>query len=200
MNEVESRAAGPLRLRGGAGGGPRAGGSGWSLAEIVVVLLLLGIAATILLGTGDRGERRLDVAAGEVAAALRFARQESLRTGDVYGVRIEPPERRVRVFRADTGTTPATPVYDVYDPVSKKLWDVDFDDFGPARGVTLTLSASWQGVCNWPEFVEFRSGGTPVCRDPLSVFLESADVELGFGDRSRTVTLHGFTGRVTATP
>lgn len=172
---------------------------GYTLLELAVVVVILGIAGQVIISSlSSPVEGKVDVAVSEVAAAIRFARNESLRTGDLYGVEIKSNNEQVRVFRADTGTSPPTPLYDVYDPVSKRLWDVDFDDHPFAAGVDLGRSLSYLGTCNNQPFIVFRDGGAPACLDPLSVLLDQGVLTLSLGSATRTVTLDGFTGRVTA--
>ena len=64
---------------------------------------------------------KLDLAANEVASAIRHARGEAIRMAAPDGVDIEPSAGRIRVFRGAPGTTPPTPTYDVVHPISRGL-------------------------------------------------------------------------------
>ena len=115
----------------------------FSLLELLVVLAVLATATLIAMPKREPTERyKLEFAAGELAEAIRYARGEAVRTGGAYGFNVEVAQNRVRVFRADLGATPPTPIYDVVDPVSKHLYTVDLDDTALATGVTLIRTAT----------------------------------------------------------
>ena len=171
---------------------------GTSLIEITLVVAILGIVAVVAIpGISSYDSEQLELAAKEMAEAVRFARNEAIRTGTLKGINTQPSQTRIRVFRGDTSTTPLTPVYDVYHPVDKKLYDVDFrvhpfvtvDDFSSAT--------SFSGTCNNASYIVFEKNGIPLCSDPRTVRLDQADLTLTRGNASITLTLHGITGRVT---
>ncbi len=170
---------------------------GFTLFEVLIVVTILAIVGALGFGHGSsRDADRVEVAAAEIADAFRFARDESLRTGESYGVHIRASAEGVRLFRLDPVTDPPTRVFDVYDPVARHLWDTDFDDHPLASGVDVERTHSYRGTCNLGRYVAFRDAGTPSCTDPLAVLLERADVTVTLGNAQRTVTLDGFTGRV----
>ncbi len=172
---------------------------GFTLLEQLLVVLLLAIAALIVMpAVGARDHHRAELAAREVAAAARFARSEALRSGQPHGLRLEPALRRVRVFRADTGTDPPTPVYDVRHPVSKRPYTVEPGGSPLLEGVELSdASAVWSGACADPGAVVIDVLGRPRCLDPWGVLLEEARIELTARDVTLEVVLAGETGRVT---
>jgi type II secretion system protein H len=73
--------------------------NGFTLLEIMIVAAILGIVALVAVpsftSTSD-GEAKLDLAAGEVAAAIRFARSETMRTGTVHGAKVAVSSRSTR--------------------------------------------------------------------------------------------------------
>jgi len=170
---------------------------GFSLVELTLVLALLGILALVALPSGQPTQSyKLELAAVELADAYRFARSESLRTGSPHGTHTDPSQNRVRVFRADTGTTPATPIYDVYHPIHRKLYDVDLDLAPEWTGVAMSAGATWLGACSAPTLLSFDAGGTPHCSNPGAVLLDQATVQLSLAGETRDVVIDGETGRV----
>lgn len=171
---------------------------GFTLFEMTLAVAIVALVAALALGHDSGGvARKVDLAAAEIRSAFAFARAETLRTGQMHGVHARTTPDGVRVFRLDPGTDPPTRVYDVYHPVSRHLWDVDFDDLPLSSGVGVARSYTYRGACNDVHYVAFREDATPSCTDPLAVLLEQAEVTVALGHESRTVTLHGFTGRVT---
>ncbi len=179
-----------------------AGQRGYTLVELVLVVIIVSALASVVLPTLAPGQSiKLDLAATEMAAAMRFARVEALRLGVARGFRQQSTAKRVRVFSMDTQTTPATLVYDIYHPIDKQLYDKSFAQqpfaFGGDINHTRTYFDTGTGTCNTPANVFFDAGGIPWCADPDNVLLERFDVTLTIGANSRVVTLHGLTGRVT---
>ena len=171
---------------------------GFSLIELTIVILILSIVAVVAMpnvSTGD--EAKLELASQEVAQAMRFARSESLRIGEPRGFRQQSSPQRIRVFRADMGTSPPTLVYDVYHPVSKHLYDIELDKHAFAAVGTISHNRTYRGTCNNPGNVYFDANGTPWCADPENILLEQFDITLSLGAHTRVVTLNGITGRVT---
>ena len=139
----------------------------------------------------------VDAAAEEFAAAMRFARGEAMRTGDPRGFRQNSSNKRIRVFRLDTGTVPWTKIYDVYHPVSKKLYDIRLDRHSFAGADNVTHNRVFRGVCNTQLEVYFDAGGMPHCADPETVPVDLYQVTLTLGGEQRTVSLDGISGKVT---
>ena len=175
-----------------------AGQRGYTLIELVLVVVIVSALASIVLPTLAPGQSiKLDLAATEIAAAMRFARVEALRLGVARGFRQESTAKRVRVFSMDTQTTPATLVYDIYHPVDKQIYDKSFTQQPFAFGGDMNHTPAYRGTCNAPENIYFDAGGIPWCADPDNVLLLRFDVTLTIGANSLVVTLHGLTGRVT---
>ena len=170
---------------------------GYSLAELLIVVSLLSLIAAIAVPSSQsNNEKSLEFAADEFAAAMRFARTESIRTALPHGFRQESGAKRIRVFRLDTGTSPPTLIYDVYHPISKQLYDIqlDLDPFGAAD--TLNRTAVYRGTCNQQGNVYFDASGTPWCADPETILLDTFAVDMALGVIIRTVSLDRVTGRV----
>ena len=177
-----------------------AGQRGYTLVELVLVVIIVSALASVVLPKLAPGQNiKLDLAATEIAAAMRFARVEALRLGVARGFRQESTAKRVRVFSMDTQTTPATLVYDIYHPIDKQLYDKSFaqQPFAFTGDMDNTPTYRVGTTCNAPENIFFDAGGIPWCADPDDVLLIRFDVTLTIGANSRVVTLHGLTGRVT---
>ena len=83
---------------------------GYTLVELVIVVTVLALIAAIAVPSLSSGPKKdLDLAAQEFAAAMRFARSESIRTGEPYGFLQQSGAKRIRVYRLDTGNSPPPP-------------------------------------------------------------------------------------------
>lgn len=171
---------------------------GVTLVELLVVITILGVVAVMAIPDFRSGEpAQLDLAADEFAEAMRFARSEAIRLGIPRGFRQQSSQKRIRVFRPDTGASPWALNYDVYHPLSKHLYDIQLDTHPFAAADALSSNRVYRGTCNAPGKVYFDSNGTPWCADPETVLLEQFDITLTLGAYSRVITLQGITGRVT---
>lgn len=171
---------------------------GVSLAEILVVLAILAMAAVLAIPSlYPTDPHALDLAAQQVAEAMRYARNEAMRTGQPYGFRQNSSSERIRVFRVDSTISPWGPVYDVYHPLDKRPYDIVLSSHPFARVDGVAHNRVFRGSCNTPRNVYFDASGTPWCLDPETVLLQQFDVTLTLDAASRMVTLDGITGRVT---
>lgn len=186
--------------------------SGYSLAEILIVVALLSVVALVAIPVaGPSVDTRLDAAAQEVINALRFARSEALRTGAFYGAdfSVDPATgtRRVRVFRTDSAVPP-NPVYDVRHPLDQKLYEFQLVSGSATAGVTISAAAFYyqSGVTlvvrDW---AAFDAAGTPeyysdaAGYSAYSAAPELSVVTLSYQGKSVQVLLDPVTGRVTRT-
>lgn len=172
--------------------------AGYTLIELIIVVTILAIVAAIAVPATSSGpDKSLDLAAQQFAAAMRFARSESIRTGEPHGFQQQTSAKRIRVFRLDQGTNPATLIYDVYHPVDKQLYDIDLNIESLAAADSLNRIAVFRGTCNQQGNIYFDANGTPWCADPGTTFVSSFEVEMLSGASRQTVTLDAITGRVT---
>jgi prepilin-type N-terminal cleavage/methylation domain-containing protein len=164
---------------------------GLSLVELLAVVVLLGIIAAVAQPSlAPATPSRLALAASEVASAARFARSEALRTGQPHGFQAQISLGRIRVYRAGTGTTPPTAVYDVRHPVTKQLYDLRLS------GVALVRTNQWRSSCSVSNRVLFDARGTVHCANPFSALLDRQMLELSLAGQTVNVELDGMTGRV----
>ncbi|MGD8854298.1 MAG: GspH/FimT family pseudopilin [Gammaproteobacteria bacterium] len=170
---------------------------GITLLELLVVLSILGIVAAVAIpGLRSAERQKLDLAAQAFAEAIRLARSEAIRVGAPRGFHQSTSQKRIQVFRPDTSSTPWTPVYDVYHPVSRKLIDVELDKHPLAAADSLSRNAAFRGNCTTPGDIYFDARGTPWCTSPETVLLEQFDLTLTLGANTRKITLNGVSGRV----
>ena len=128
---------------------------------------------------------------------MRFARSESIRTGQPHGFRFLTNQYRIRVFTADTTGSPWTWVWDVYHPIDKNLYDYTFPTELTGSTPPVVHTPVYRGSCNRQGTVYFNANGTPWCLEPETVLLESYRLDLIVGTGQKTVNLDGITGRVT---
>ena len=172
---------------------------GITLLELLLVVAILGIVVLIAMpAVRPYNERQLDAVAQEVAAAIRFARDETLRTGTSYGVNINVNSQRLRIYRLDTSGSPPTLIYDVRNPLDKKLYDLQFATDPLLSGVNVTaLSFYYRGNATPFDFVEFDVWGTPKYNDlGTTRLLSNGEIKLGSGDAERIIKVTPMTGRV----
>ena len=162
-----------------------------------VAVIILGIIAAIVIPNFSSTDySRLDLAAQEYADAIRYARSQAMVLRAPMGFDQDAAQKRIRLFRPDTGSTPWDPVYDVYHPVSKKLYDIDLDTHPFARVDSVSLTSSYRGSCNDVKTVYFDANGIPRCIDPETVLLDEFDLTLTLDNESRVVSLQRLTGQV----
>ena len=170
---------------------------GVTLVEMAVAVAVIGFVASVaVLNTGVSDVARVEAAQSLVARAVRFARDEALRTRQPYGVALTDGARQIRVFRVDPGVDASVAIFDVRDPLSNNLWDQRFDDDPVTAGVTLTIAGTWRGTCGNNRRIVFRDAATPGCLSTPGTLLDSATVTLALGGHEATVFIEGFVARV----
>ena len=173
--------------------------AGYTLTELMIVVVTLAVIAAIVVPatTSTASDKQLRLVAEEFAAAMRFARSESIRTGEPHGFRFLTNQYRIRVFSADTSGSPWTWVWDVYHPVSKQLFDYTFPAELAGAADPVIHAPVYRGICDRQGVVYFDANGTPWCLEPETVLLDSYRLDITTTAGQASVNLDGITGRVT---
>ena len=178
---------------------PRRHSGGYTLTELAIVIVVLALLAAVATpGARPADPPRLELAAGQLAAAIRHARGETLRTGIPHGFRQPGGSLTVEVFRLDTSTVPATPVFDVRHPLDKTLYRVDLSQQSATSVDSLSRNASYRGSCSAPDDTWFDASGAPRCLGGDDALVDDYELVLELGNSALGVRLHGVTGRVVA--
>ena len=175
---------------------------GYSLPELLAVVIILGIAAAVAVpDISTTNPNTLDLAAEEVAQAIRFARSESLRTGEIHGVEISQSTQRVVAYKADLSTTPVSMDVILYHPVSKQKYDFDLDILPMTAGVSITNSQDpFLYATGRRNNLLFDTTGVPVWivnSTSSTYILQDGMIQLSSGGDTRSVRVAQITGRVT---
>jgi len=119
---------------------------GFTLAELLLVIVLLGIMASVAMTTFGRasGTLKLDEAAQEIQTAFRYARHQSIKTdvptSQKFGLWFTLPQGGAdngNWFKTVKGNGTPTPDVIIH-PLDKKDYAVDFDNSGYFSGITLS--------------------------------------------------------------
>ncbi|MCP4334725.1 MAG: prepilin-type N-terminal cleavage/methylation domain-containing protein [Gammaproteobacteria bacterium] len=177
--------------------------AGFSLLELSIVVLILGIMAIVVIPDSAPGkQQKLDLAANQIAQALRFAQGEAVRTGEHHGVTINQVTQTITVIKWDLTTDPVSTELIPYHPVNKQAFVFDADTMSLAPGVSIINSSD---IFNYITVGRMRSlifdpQGVPVWvlgSDDSIYRLLDAVIQLGAGQDRRDITVAPLTGRVT---
>ena len=177
---------------------------GYSLLELTIVVLIIGIMAAAVIPSffSATDQYKLDLVAEEIAQALRFAQNESRRTGKHYGATISQTTQTITVKKWDVTADPVTTELVPYHPVSKKSFVFDADGFSLAPGVSISNSSDvflYDSIGRRSSLI-FDPEGYPVwiMNAGVNVYrLLDGSVALSDGDNTRNVLIAPITGRVT---
>lgn len=179
--------------------------AGLSLIELSVVVAIMGIVALVTVpNLSPAKTQQLELAANTVADALRFARSESVRTGQVHGVLIdtdgtESTTKEVTVYRVNPDDLTDFSAI-LYHPVRKQFHDLQLSNTRLLRGVFITNSPQpfdIQGVGRTKQ-VHFNAAGDPVYTQGTSSFpMLSGEIRLSNGQQTMSIVIAPITGRVT---
>jgi hypothetical protein len=174
---------------------------GYTLVEIAVVVLITLVVAAALIRSQTSADvaPTLDAAASEVAAALRFARSEAIRSGEPHGIDARLDVQLVRVYRLDTSVSPPVQDFSVRHPVDKKLYHLDFSTHPLLDPVAMASVEIWWLDSLIPTTaLGFGPSGTPKYDSGFTVrMLNSASITLAAGGETRVISVAPMTGRVT---
>ena len=177
--------------------------AGFSLLELSIVVLILGIMAIVVIpDSSPTSQQKLDLVANQIAQALRFARAESLRTGEHHGLTISQVTQTITVKKWDMTTNPVSTELVPYHPVNKQAFVFDADGLSLAPGVSITNSSD---IFNYLTIGRRRSlifdpQGVPVWvlgSDDSVYRLLDGTVQLSNGQNQLSIAVAPLTGRVT---
>ncbi len=160
------------------------------------------MAAVMIPDSSPSNEHKLDLAAEQVAQALRFAHAEALRTGEHHGVTISQVTQKITVKKWDLSTNPVSTELIPYHPVSKKVFEFEAGELTLTRDVAITNSSDiflYDGIGRRRSLI-FDPQGVPVWilnSGPTTHRLLEGVIELGNGSGERKVAVAPLTGRVT---
>jgi prepilin-type N-terminal cleavage/methylation domain-containing protein len=176
--------------------------AGFSLLELSIVVLILGIMAIVVIpDSAPSNQQKLDLAANQIAQALRFAQGEALRTGEHHGVTISQVTQTITVIKWDLTTDPVSTELIPYHPVNKQSFVFDADTMSLAPGVSIVNSSD---IFNYISIGRRRSlifdpQGIPVWvlgSDDSVYRLLDGIVQLSNGQNQRLIGVEPLTGRV----
>ena len=105
----------------------------------------------------------------------------------------EDTAARIRVFRDSGGT----PVFDVYHPVDKHLYDRRFTEAPFSFSGAIASSGTFRGgTCNDLSTLAFDPSGTVWCADPVDLLVNRFTITVALDEYAATVELDGLSGRV----
>jgi prepilin-type N-terminal cleavage/methylation domain-containing protein len=156
---------------------------GFTIIELMIVLVILGIAAAIAVPmVSSAASMQLRSAVNMVAADLEYAKSMSISTGQYYSVEFNTAQNRYEVQDPSGAVIP--------HPVSKKNYAVSFGDDGRLDQVTIqgvtSGAAALSEVC-FDYLGTPRSSTAAELTNPVVVTLQA-------GGATRTVTVKAVTG------
>ncbi len=159
---------------------------GFTLAEVLVVVVIVGISAAIVIPMiSDTTDLQAGSAARQVVSTLLYAQTESISKQNSLQVVFDSGGNQYEVQDL-AGNIVDDPV------IGNSDYRVDFADTPHLAEVSLT-NVNFDGVSNvWFDKLGAPYTGNPVDKTPLSV----GEVALRAGDRTVTVTVEPVSGRI----
>ncbi len=173
---------------------------GFSLLEMMVTIALLGIfVLSITVHFSSTDPIALDLASSRIADALRYTRDEAMRSGEVHGVQVNIKTQRVIVYKADTSTDPIGIETVLRDPVSKQPYDLDINEITIGESIKLSNSSDPFLFVTYGRGKDllFDKNGVPLWIDAAKPYrLTDGIVLLSSNQQQRSITINPYTGRV----
>ncbi|MFC1516186.1 GspH/FimT family pseudopilin [Thermodesulfobacteriota bacterium] len=167
--------------------------SGFSLLDLTLVLMIIGILGMIVLPTLNNliSQTKVNAAAGELVSGLEYARSLAVEYRKPFGLRVDGNQFKIfdDAYKSDPNPHhTAQPPVDAYgvvvNPVDKKWYIKDFDAMENYNGVDITSVPSGGEIRFFPD---------GHCSDPAG----SANTFVLDDDGGQiTISVDGTTGRV----
>ena len=153
----------------------RSESSGFTLIEVVIVVMILGIVATVAVpGMNDVfTDEKINAAADSVVTAVYYARNMSITTGVNHRVTFDTEQDLFTVEKYTGGAPPDETFATIENPLTKRDYDVAFDTTTHVDGVDVYLASFGSDA-----YVRFDNMGAP--HNTGGVYLE-------YGGRRRKI-------------
>ncbi|MDO8208471.1 MAG: prepilin-type N-terminal cleavage/methylation domain-containing protein [Gallionella sp.] len=171
--------------------------SGFTLVEMLIVTVIMGIAAAAIPMLSSNDPQKLSVAAEETTNLLRFALSEARRSGGYVLVDGKSSAGQLSLYNSDSSGNLSSAIT---DPLTKRAATLDVTGNPFSQGVTL--------------LPQFQAGGSPYAQlligpgitqlqvfngasTNIGVLQSGSGVLLNYGGQSVTVGINELTGLVT---
>ena len=182
---------------------PTARCRGVTLTELLVVVIILGLLAAVAApGLRSADPAKLDLAATQIAEAIRFARSEAMRTGQVHSVLVKHQTEEVNADKTDLTTQPPSAEYLLHHPISRQLYEFNVSTARTTAGIEITNTQEvfdFSGISRRRRLM-FDAQGKPIfirTSTGETYHLAVGQILLGYGTHQRIVQVDPYTGRVT---
>lgn len=182
--------------------------AGLTLAEMLTVVAVLAVTATIAIPRADpQAVIAADAVAAEIARAVRFARQEAIRSGSYQKISVDPGSQTMRIVRPTSSSDLATG-----HPVDKRPYVIRFQENSMPHVTIVSSVFNYEGGAS-TNYAVFGPDGAPVYPMPAKLATQAPGMVLGasdaeqlkeegkvtirHGDVERVVRVAPRTGRVT---
>ena len=172
---------------------------GYTFVELAIVAALVAVfAAAALPDLRPSQYAKLDLATAQLAEAIRFARDEAIRTGDPIYVEIDWNTDRFLIATADLSGATAAAGATLRHPIDRKLLDIIVSGAATTSGVEIMSDPFDYPLGGTQPSVLFDGQGLPFRKAGGSEQLMTlGEIDLALGNLQRTVFVAPITGRVT---
>lgn len=171
--------------------------SGFTLAEMLIVIVILGIVAKVALPMlSSNDPQKLSVAAEETANTLRFALSEAKRTSGYVLVDGKSTAGQLKLYNSNSSANLSSVIN---DPLTKRAAILNVKDSAFSKGVILT-SKFMQGSVEYPQLLIGPGLSQLQVFDGIpnkGQLQANSGVLLTFGSQSILVKINETTGLVT---
>jgi prepilin-type N-terminal cleavage/methylation domain-containing protein len=166
--------------------------NGFTLVEILMVVVILGIVASIVMPQlGSRDDLKLAAAARVVMADLAYAQSRAISTQARQYVLLSNNSYTLKAMNA------ANTLAAIAHPINPGNYSVTFDT-GPLRGVAIASTSF-----NSQSSVAFDELGSPLAYNPstqnLSALSGPGTIQMQSGGLTMTITIEAYTGEMSVT-